>query len=113
MRKKPEDSTAGGQVLAESVTCKLCKAVISLPTQPPIIGDKDPKTTKFAVAFYNGIMKHIGERHPEMRPMSIFWSGMFSEFLIMSMVNCDNAPDMQTQFDVKRLQLLRVAQRKR
>ena len=111
--KKLEDPTAGGQILAESVTCKLCKAVITLPTQPPIIGDKDPVTTKFAIGFYDGIMKHIGKEHPEMRMGSVFWTGMFAEMLILSIVDCAHAQDMQAQYDVKRLQILRLAQRKR
>lgn len=107
MRRK---AAGNGSGLVQTVTCKICKEEIILPTAPPTIGDPDPRTTAFAVAFYKGIMQHIGKKHADMRPMSLIWSGLFSEFLILSMIDCANAPDMQTQYEVKRVQLHKVTE---
>jgi hypothetical protein len=112
MRKKPPEDN--GTALAESVKCKICNEILVLPKKPPILG-QDPdqqRMADFATAFYNGVMKHMAQRHKDMQPIAMMWAGMFSEFLILSVFDCKLSEQLQLQYDVKRVQILKLVQRK-
>jgi hypothetical protein len=112
MKNKPE--VLDGSGLAESVTCKICGNVLILPKQPPTIG-LSPEAQRFkdyAEAFYKGVMVHMAKKHKAIQSPVAAWSEMFSEGLIMSLFNLELSPLLMKHYNVKRLQILSILQRK-
>ena len=108
--KKRAAPEGNGNTLAETVTCKICKEVLVLPKSPPIVG-MEPKVQAYADGFYKGIMMHMSRKHKDAQPIAIQWASMFSELLILHMFDCTLSESLQQQYDVKRLQVLRLFQR--
>jgi hypothetical protein len=106
MRRKLEENHTS---LAESVTCKLCKEVLILPKTPPLVTAEPME--RIAEDYGNAlslVMKHIVNKHGEMRTGALMWSSMFSEFLMLSVMDCELSVTLLDQYNVKRLQLLRL-----
>jgi hypothetical protein len=109
MRKKLEENHGA---LVESVTCKLCKEVLILPKTPPLVTAEPME--RIAEDYGNAlvlVMKHIVKQHGQLRTGALMWSSMFSEFLMLSVMECEVSATLLDQYNVKRLQLLRLVQR--
>lgn len=111
-QRKPqaESSTPEATTVLAPVKCKICQQELLIADPTPIVGDPNPEATKFMAKFLEGIMKHMNDAHKDLMQPSIGLAARFSHFLILQQFDLSQDPVMQEQYDLRRLQLLKIVE---
>lgn len=115
---KADQPTPEATTVLGAIKCKLCGEALLIPNPLPIVGDPTPDNTAFIMKFLgldptgrqlsNSIMKHMNDAHIDLMVPSTQLAARFSHFLILQQFDLKADPLMQEQYDLRRLQLLRI-----